>query len=700
MRRSYAHSPKNSSPDCWHDLRDHLEGTAARAEQFASSFAPGWGRLAGLWHDAGKYQAAFQRHIGVDPDAHCNGRVDHSSVGALIARERGAHPLAIVIAGHHGGLRDIEAVRERLGRCQDLLNEARRGGLPELVENQVVPAPPAWIGSDKGKLAFWTRFVFSALTDADFLDTERFYEGVERQLGAPPIAALRDRLDAFIDGLAAQKEGSAVNEMRSRVLRDCRAAAELPPGVFTLTVPTGGGKTLASLAFALRHAAKHDLRRVIVVIPYTSIIEQTAKVYREALGPEAIIEHHSSLDPDRETARNRLASENWDAPVVVTTSVQFFESVYANRPSRCRKLHRIANSAVVFDEVQTFPPRLLKPIESALGQLVSHYGVTTVFCTATQTTLTLPPAREIVKNVRGEFAAVEERCKVLLPESREPVTWESLTQELRRHGSVLAIVDRRADAERLARLVGDGCIHLSARMCAAHRSVALDEIKWRLRAGRPCRVVATQLVEAGVDVDFPEVYRAMAGADSLAQAAGRCNREGRLSSGRLHVFIAPTQPPRDLRPARQTAEMLWNRGLLDLENPDLFPEYFRQLYSVLPDDPGVLAAERGLCFEESARKFRMIDDDGTIAVVAPYGAAAYRVADIRNGLTRTGLRRLQPFLVGLYKQEVEQLLNAGALEELDDGLYCTVVGFERIYDQWFGFSWQGTPAAEPESLIA
>ncbi|HUE01162.1 MAG TPA: DEAD/DEAH box helicase, partial [Bryobacteraceae bacterium] len=485
------------------------------------------------------------------------------------------------------------------------------------------------------------------------------------------------------------------------VLGDCREAAELPVGAFTLTVPTGGGKTLASLAFALRHAAKHDLRRVIVVIPYTSIIEQTANAYREALGPDAVIEHHSGLDPDHETARNRIACENWDAPVVVTTSVQFFESLYANRTSRCRKLHRIANSVVVFDEVQTFPPRLLRPIESALSQLVSHYGVTAVFCTATKTTLSLSsPGHEIVRDVQREFGAVGGRYEVLLPESREPVVWESLARELRGHEAVLAIVHKRADAERLARLVGDDCIHLSARMCAAHRSAALNEIKWRLQAGRACRVVATQLVEAGVDVDFPEVYRAMAGADSLAQAAGRCNREGRLVTGRLHIFIAPTDPPRDLRPALRTAESLWNQGVLDLKNPDLFPEFFRQLYSVLTDDPGVLAAERELCFEESARKFRMIDDEGTYSVVAPYGGAGYRVADIRKGITRIGLRRLQPFLVNLYKQEVDELLNAGALEQLDEKLYCTVVGFERIYDQWFGFSWKGAPAAEPESLIA
>jgi CRISPR-associated endonuclease/helicase Cas3 len=699
--KHYAHSLKNASPEHWHDLLEHLEDTASRGEAFASKFAPGWGRLAGLWHDAGKYQDAFQRHIGVNPDGHCNDRVDHSSVGALIAEQRRAGPLAFVIAGHHAGLADRESLRSRLSKAGHLLDAARTNGLPDSLECEPLPAAPAWLQHDPLAQALWARLVFSALTDADFLDTERFYKGVEREFGEPPsLTDLSCRLDTYIDGLSAAKEWSLVNEMRARVLNDCRAAAELAPGAFTLTVPTGGGKTLSALSFALRHAVKHGLQRVIAVIPYTSIIEQTAKVYREALGPEAIIEHHSSLDPDHETASNRIACENWDAPIVVTTSVQFFESLYANRTSRCRKLHRIANSVVIFDEVQTFPPNLLKPIESVLGQLLSHYGVSAVFCTATKTTLKVPATREIMQDVRGEFAAVENRCEVLLPTSRDAVTWESLAQELKLHQTVLAIVHSRADAEKLARLVGDGCLHLSARMCGAHRMATLDEVRARLQTGRPCRLVATQLVEAGVDIDFPEVYRAMAGADSLAQAAGRCNREGRLSSGRLHVFIAPTKPPRDLRPAKQTAELLWNQGLLDLKNPDLFPEYFRQLYAVMPDDPGVLAAERGLCFEESARLFRMIDDAGTFAVVAPYGTAEERVADIRRGINRFALRRLQPFLVNLYRQEIDQLLQAGALEQINDRLYCTVIGFEGIYDLRFGFAWKGAPTAEPASLIA
>src|ERR1017187_3187017 len=230
-QRRYAHSLKDSPPELWHDLRDHLEDTATRAEQFASPFALGWGRLAGLWHDAGKYQDAFQRHIGVDPEAHCNERVDHSSVGALIADKHRAAALAFVIACHHGGLADAEKLRSRLTSRHDLLDEARRGGLPRALESEPLPAAPAWIGADPDGRALWVRFLFSALTDADFLDTERFYQGVERDSGLPLfVPGLRDRLDAFVDGLAAQSQQTSVNAMRARVLADCRAAAELPRG--------------------------------------------------------------------------------------------------------------------------------------------------------------------------------------------------------------------------------------------------------------------------------------------------------------------------------------------------------------------------------------------------------------------------------------------------------------------------------------
>jgi CRISPR-associated endonuclease/helicase Cas3 len=459
-------------------LSQHLSGVSSLAREFGSAFdAAELARIAGWWHDAGKYSPDFQRMIRADADDDRPARVDHSSAGALLAaRQPAGLPLAFAIAGHHGGLLDLEDLRARLKKTE-CLEQARAGGLPAEIEEQVVGPLPDWCRT-KTQAELWTRFLYSALVDADFLDTECFHRGEARTATPTSLSALSSRLDTHLAELMAQAPRSPVNQLRARVLSYCRGAADWPPGNFTLTVPTGGGKTLASMAFALRHALRHGLRRVLVIIPFTSIIEQTAKVYRRVFGRDAVIEHHSSLDPERETPRNRLASENWDAPIVVTTSVQFFESLFANRPSRCRKLHNIAGSVVVFDEVQTFPPGLLAPILDVLSQLSAHYRVSQVFCTATQPALgprheTVPPApgieglREIACDVPAEFRVVAGRYRVDLPSpSAEPAELEALAAEVRGHQRILTVVDRRADAATLARLVGEDCVHLSARMCA------------------------------------------------------------------------------------------------------------------------------------------------------------------------------------------------------------------------------------------
>jgi CRISPR-associated endonuclease/helicase Cas3 len=697
----YAHSLAGRPQGEWQLLDDHLLAVANLAERLADSFAPGWGRLAGLWHDAGKYQKAFQKYIESDSDAHIKGP-DHATVGAIIAKAQKAPPLAFVIAGHHGGLPDAEDLRNRLERKQSLVDESRAGGLPRWMEEAPIPAlPPCLNTSDSLQLSLWTRFLFSALVDADFLDTEKFYSGgVERESSWPSLADLKNRLDTFLDSKTQGASRTPVNEMRARVLEACRRAAAFKPGAFTLTVPTGGGKTFSSLAFALDHAVQHRLERVIVVIPYTSIIEQTAQEYRKALGEDAVVEHHTNVDPDCETRQNRLASENWDAPVVVTTSVQFFESLYANRTSRCRKLHRIVRSVVVFDEVQTFPVDLLEPVRRVLRELTTTYGSTALLCTATKPEL-LEGAREIVVNPAREFAVVARRSEILMPSSSEPIAWEDLASQLRNHEQVMAIVHRRDDAQQLAQLVGDNCLHLSARMCAEHRSDVLAEVKRRLDRGQRCRLVATQLVEAGVDIDFPEVFRAFAGADSLAQAAGRCNREGR-GRGRLHVFNAPTKPPQGvLRTGLQIAQLMEAEGTLDLKSPETFSRYFARLYGISEHDPrAVLAAERNQKFKTVAELFRMIEETGE-PVVAPYGDEWLpRLNAIRyGGVTRLGMRRLQRFMVNLYPQEIKTLWNAGALERIAETFWAVVPGF-RIYDNRWGFGWQGDPKIEPEHLIA
>lgn len=698
----YAHSLLNRPEQDWQALEEHLASVGDMAEKFAGSFAPGWGKLAGLWHDAGKYQTAFQSYLRSDPEAHVKKKVDHSTVGALIAKARRADPLAFVIAGHHGGLPDTEDLKTRLKEKRSLLDDSRAGGLPRSIEESPIPPPPQQLNtSDPLQLSLWIRFLFSALVDADCLDTERFYQrGSERNAVRPALQELRVKLDTFLNCKTKSASPTAMNQMRARVLEGCRRAATLATGAFTLTVPTGGGKTFSSLAFALDHAVQHGLERVIIVIPYTSIIEQTAEEYRKALGDYAIVEHHTNVDPDEETRYNRLASENWDAPIIVTTSVQFFESLYANRPSRCRKLHRIARSVVVFDEVQTFPVHLLEAVRRVLRELTANYGSTILLCTATQPEL-LQGAREVIPNPPHEFEVVANRCEILLPSSEQPTSWEDLAAQLRTHDQVMAIVHRRDDAQQLAQFVGDGCFHLSARMCGQHRSDVLAEVKRRLENKETCRLVATQLVEAGVDIDFPEVFRAFAGADSLAQAAGRCNREGK-GHGRLHVFHAPTKPPQDvLRTGLQIARLMQAERTLDLKSPQTFATYFARLYERSEQDRrAVLTAEMALNFESVAGLFRMIDEAGE-PVVAPYRDEWLPRVDAirRNGVSRFAMRRLQRYMVSLYPQEILALRNAGALERVADTFWVVVPAF-RIYDNRWGFGWKGDPKMEPEYLIA
>lgn len=699
MSGFYAHSLSGQPEADWDPLDQHLCRTGDLAEAFAEVFAPGWGRIAGQLHDAGKYLARFQKRIRVNPEEHTAERVDHACVGAIIAMNFEAFALAWAIAGHHGGLRNAEIVKGRLESKRDHLGEARADGMPSTFEQLTVPLLPALLKS-KLNAAMWTRFLFSALVDADFLDTEEFYKQVRRELPSDRIPVLLKRLEEHIGHLQRRAQPSPVNDLRRRVMQNCRDASPATPQVFTLTVPTGGGKTLASLLFALHHAIKNGLRRVIVVIPYTSIIDQTAKIYRDVLGAQNVLEHHTGVDPDIETPQNRLASENWDAPVVVTTNVQFFESLYANKTSRCRKLHRIAKSVVVIDEVQTVPVDLLTPIKNSLTQLTTVFGSSIVLCTATQPALDLS-AREIIADVPSEFRAVEDRYRVFLPDSDKPVSWEALASGVAREHRALVIVHRRDDAAELAKLVGPECIHLSASMCGAHRLSVLRKIK-DLPPEAACTVVSTQLVEAGVDLDFPVVYRAFAGADSLAQAAGRCNREGKSAAGHLRVFFAPTEPPRGiLRTAQQEAKSLWKSQQLDIRHPDTFRRFFRGLYNKCETDKGVLAAEGEFQFDDVASRFKMIADEG-VPVVCPYGKAGQLLTEIAaHGITRLRFRSLQPYIVTVYPGQITELERSGAAAPIAEGLrlFRLMPGYEHLYDDRLGLRWKSPIARDPATLI-
>ncbi len=525
----------------------------------------------------------------------------------------------------------------------------------------------------KRSVELFTRFVFSALVDADFLDTEGFVaqagdrESAERAFARsadwPSLTACDKSLDAFIVKLQASAADTLLNRLRRRVLEECVAAAERPRGAFSLTVPTGGGKTLASLAFALKHALANGQRRIVVVLPFTAIIDQTADVFRKVfanLGADVLVEHHSAVDPDVETRTTRTASENWDAPLVVTTQVQLFESLFSNRPSKCRKLHNLARSVIVLDEVQSLPHAVLASILDVLNELVAHYGVTLLLTTATQPSLhtrTLggaefaglsPRPTEIVSGpLATDLWAGLRRVRVTWPahgpERPEPAAddaWAALAQEIAGHERALAIVHLKRDARALhgaLELLCPDALHLSAAMCPVHRRKTLAEVRRRLSGGEPCRLVSTQVIEAGVDVDFPVVFRAMAGLESLAQSAGRCNREGRLDRpGDFRVFIAPTQPPQSLRLHRDIARsMLAADPALDLFSPETFARYFDRVYANRDLDSWEIQDLRdNLKFASTATAFRMIDQGGESLLFRWNEAVRTSIRELRHAGTQ------------------------------------------------------------------
>lgn len=734
----YAHTLEDATghkapPDRWQPLRDHLEAVGELAARFASSFgAEEWGRVAGLWHDLGKYRPGFQDYL--------HGRrasVPHSAVGAVWAqRRKGNHdawlPLAFAIAGHHAGLADLlkqegggpQALLPRLEHAdtQTGLGEARPHvpadlldrPLPDLPERFRLAkgSPPEKLRA-KRQLALWIRLLFSTLVDADFLDTERFYRGDDRDRatrGFLAILELRRRLDDHVDRLAAGARDTEVNRVRREVLEAARSAADWAPGLFSMSVPTGGGKTLASMSFALRHAERHGLRRVVVVIPLTSILEQNAAVYRRALGDEQVIEHHSNLDPQKETRRNKLASENWDAPVVVTTAVQLFESLFAHRTSRCRKLHNLVGSVIVLDEAQTLPPEFLKPILEVLDELARSYGCSVVLSTATQPALArrdaLPQGLEGVREMMSDPAALARRLVRFRPEWRGAVEWDELAAEVGAHHRVLAVVHKRRDARDLAlRLPEKDTYHLSALMCAAHRLKVLERVKALLKdTDRPCRLVSTQLVEAGVDISFPVVYRALAGIDSLLQAGGRCNREGESDLGRLIVYRAPTEPPPGTprKGAETTATMLARDGEgLDLFDPKTVEDFFKGLYFQCElDRHGILGELAGFNFARVSALFRLIQDDYTQPLVVPYGDGPARLERFRAaGPTREGLRSLQPFVINVPIWDLEALEKLNAIDVVHGSVASLVPSFSRLYDGAYGFVFDRENPPAPEALI-
>jgi CRISPR-associated endonuclease/helicase Cas3 len=727
--RYWAHSdpadlPENHPAARWQPLNDHLRQVGAIAEALAKKAKPSdpdfhaTAKATGLLHDIGKYTEEFQRKIRGEAL-----QAPHSAYGAAIARRAKAIEAAFAIAGHHAGLPNPkggktglwERTREVDGML-DVLWDTAKLDCPELSEcGELLRAS----GANLKAFDLRTRILFSCLVDADRIDSS----GGESQTGGPLSAASRlEQLLGFIEQRAAKVPDGPVKRARMDVLAACRAVAGRPGNIFSLTVPTGGAKTLSSMAFALERAvAFPEVRRIIVVIPYLSIIEQNAQVFIDALGAVAILEHHSgdtdSTDNEDvyENPHKRRATENWDAPIIVTTSVRFFESLFSHRPADLRRVHNIARSIVILDEVQTLPRKFVQPILSMIEDLANNWQTTFLFCTATQPAFEKSKERdprwapgtvqEIMPHPRDLFGQLK-RVEVEWPHGKS--TWNTVAAGMVGAGRALCIVNTRSHALALFREVSGNpeiddasVFHLSTRMCPAHRLRTIEEIKARLADPiARCVVVSTQLVEAGVDLDFPVVYRAVGPLDSIAQAAGRCDREGRLTAaagrpaGKVIVFEPEEAglPSGVYREATERTQVLIQEGGLSIDSPDCIRQYFDRLYGEANLGEELQKLRSDAKFRDVSKEFEMIADN-TQTVFVPYNAEARElIAQLQAaGVLYLKLRRgLQRYTVGIYEKEFRTAVARGILREVRTGSNLWICP-EGFYDPNLGFVTEPMP---------
>lgn len=685
MNMLLAHGATDEHPE-GQSIEAHLKGTGELAETFAAEFgAAANGKLCGLAHDIGKYSDEFQLRLRGGK------KVDHATAGAIECFKIKAAFEAVCVIGHHSGLPNVGHKDADTTESQTFFGRklrAEQGGIPDYRKNwngHIALPQDYFRPSGRGfATAFYIRMLYSCLVDADYIDTETFMNGDAGRGNYEPLSALCDKLTAYISKW--NNPTREIDILRQKILNSCIEKASAPRGIFSLTVPTGGGKTVASMAFALNHAAANSMKRIIYAIPYTSIIEQNAKVFRDILGQENVVEHHSQVsyelseNADELEYRSALATENWDAPVIVTTAVQFFESLYANRSSKCRKLHNIANSVIIFDEAQMIPSNNLRPCVAAIAELVRAYNATAVLCTATQ-----PAIDEMLLEYSKKESVVElcpdvdgmfEKFRRTSFEKEGRLTTDELVSRLESQQQVLCIVNTRKFAQEVYEaLPSEGRFHLSTLMCPVHRKQKLDEIRERLKSGKTCRVVSTSLIEAGVDVDFPRVFREMAGLDSILQAAGRCNREGKRSaeSSIVTVFESENKVNKLIAVNRDAAE----ETVRDWTQPNTtstIERYFKAYRDFLRNDDksGVITASEkgisgcGLPFEWIAKEFKLIDQN-TFAVYIPIGEGKELVSRLREGERSRGLyRRAGMYSVSVYQNQFDSLINAGAAEPFGD----------------------------------
>jgi len=698
----YAHSTKNPDKSDWQYIRHHLTNVADLSQQFGSDFNAGeLAYTSGLLHDLGKYSAEFQRRLeGVKI------HVDHSTAGSIEATRlfKGKQSpagllFAYIVAGHHGGLLNYGSAEN--GLCERLQKEK----LPDYsAYHNEISIGTQNIGPLKLRplphktgfcVSFFTRMLYSCLVDADSLDTENFCnpEKTSARKKGESFEILNGKFEVHMQKINAGTNDSFINRERKNIFGQCIQAGSLPTGIFSLTVPTGGGKTLSSMAFALEHLKKNDLKRIFYVIPYTSIIEQNADVFRNIFGWQNVLEHHSNFDPatvdtgDMDTGKEslRLATENWDMPIVVTTNVQFFESLFSNKRSRCRKLHSLAKSVIILDEAQMLPTGYLLPCLAALSELVRNYGATVVICTATQPRLgDLLDEKVRPREIMQSPDQLYEMFKRVRVTNLGPKSDADLSARLKEHRQVLCIVNTRNHAKKLFDAIKDSgkCYHLSARMCPVHRRKKIAEIKTLLNEGMDCRVVSTQLIEAGVDIDFPVVYRTMTGIDSIAQAAGRCNREGRLPVGEVFIFKS-TEPHGKATSWQSLVAEIGEMALAGSNDPlslSTVSDYFRHLYHYKEDggldEKKILqqleerSGKLAFPFEEIADEFQIIEE-GTKDLIVPYDEhARSKIAELRAAeFPWRFVRDLQGYSISIYPNEFREMERMNLIETIADRFY-------------------------------
>lgn len=696
-------------------LIDHLIDVATMARFFAEKFNSG--ALAfwlGLLHDLGKINPLFQSYLKAMEENRSHSKQPHAIWGAAFIydllwfknKKDAWKEFTLPVYGHHTGLEDHSLASQKLSRFLKEKSETLQSMSTAWTElyQRFTPESPSFNIVNNTSREMRIRMVFSALVDADYISTENHFDP-QKTHNRGNWPTLRELWDLFWKDQQelfkkAEAKPSEVNRVRREVYDASLKTSKKKTGIFRLTVPTGGGKTRSGLAFALQHAIQNDLHRIIVVLPYTSIIDQTASEYRKILekGGECVLEHHSQIDvPDEKEEqdpkhlRYRLATENWNVPVIVTTTVQLLESLFTNKPSRARKLHNISKSVLIFDEVQTMPPQLLKPTLDVLRDLVDHYSVSLVFSTATQPAFYNTPflkpfqdleVKEIVPDFPRHFASLQRVNYEFYP---NPLEWSELAKEIKHLSQVMVVLNTRKDALNLIDAMGETphIYHLSTLLCGRHRRDKLMEIRDRLKAKQTVRLISTQVVEAGVDLDFPVVYRALGPLDRIVQAAGRCNREGKSDKGQVVIF-----EPSDGRMPRgpyfagfQKAKLILDENHVSkLSEPQIFTEYFERLYGNLDLDESKIQIHReAFDYPKVASLYRLISDN-TLPVAVRYDDYEKHLDDWKNYTSRSAWRQLQPFIINVFEYEARQYIQDGIMEGLGNNLYL----WNGKYDEKIG----------------